>query len=149
MKEMIIYTFDYSSMLNLLRGRSHSTQTKGRQVGFLEKSTVFYREGGRRFRKVYVDKIQYFSIRNLRKNQIRRGQSMYLSNKKFQIFALLSQRYFITWVKLIKPLNQPLIFESNEYPFIIQEVGVSPNVYVDKRRGQLNVYACLQGGRQG
>ena len=82
-------------------------------------STLVYREGGRRFRKVYVDKIQYFSIRNLRKNQIRRGQSMYLSNKKFQIFALLSQRYFITWVKLIKPLNQPLIFESNEYPFII------------------------------
>ena len=42
-----------------------------------------------------------------------------------------------------------LIFESYDYPYAIREGGGRLNVYVDRGRGKQNVYACLQGGREG
>ena len=39
--------------------------------------------------------------------------------------------------------------ELDEYQYALLEGGGKLNVYVDKRRGRPNVYACLQVGREG
>ena len=55
----------------------------------------------------------------------------------------------VKFLNLLISMDIKLIFESYDYPYAIREGGGRLNVYVDRGRGKQNVYACLQGGREG
>ena len=48
-------------------------------------------------------------------------------------------------MNFIPSCNQPMILSRHD----TLEGRVMSNVYVDKRRGKQDVYACVQGGREG